>query len=510
VDPTLVVWVIPRPEFDLADIPEQLAARGYGVLQCLPGASANVDAALRVLHADLFPDIQQLRKEYESDTKPTLIIAGSWEQELRVIEFLSGTGDVAVGPLHLELLVFRLTRLLDRATGVVRLEALRNEDPLTGLLNRARFLSCLTELVGVQESGGSRAVVMLDIDNFKRINDVWGHAVGDEVLRQVSALIQAGAPAGDRFGRFGGDEFTWLMTRYDQETAIRDVQELRKRVAEHHFVATNGAVSQPLQARVTVSAGMTFVQRQADGLDLLRHADQAVYEAKGSGRNQLVVYDQWKTSALAEDKDLNVEHFKNVTRVLTERVTTLVTRFGESLVEEARREATHDALTMLHNRRYFDSRMAREVERAVGAGRPLTIALMDLDKFHDINATFGYPSGDRALRRFAEVALGCVRSLDWIARYGGEEFCLVMPDTELEDGVQVAERIRAAVEAVEIRSLDQRPVVLTVSIGVAQWSADLDGIVGLTEKASAAVLEAKSAGRNRVVVSQCSRPMSRA
>jgi two-component system cell cycle response regulator len=493
VDQTPVVWVIPRPEFDLADIPERLAACGYRVLRCLLGASANVDAAVRVLHADLFPDIQQLRKEYESDTKPTLIIAGSREQELPIIEFLSGTGDVAVGPLPLELLVFRLTRLLAHATGLVRLEALRNEDPLTGLLNRTRLLSCLTEAVGAQESGGSRAVVMLDVDHFKRINDSYGHLAGDLVLREFSALLQAGAPAGDRFGRLGGDEFIWLMTRYDQQTAVRDVQELLNRVAGHHFVTPN-------VARVTASAGMTFVQRQADGADLLRHADQAMYEAKSRGRNQLVIYDQWKASALADDKDVNVEHFKNVTRVLTERVTTAVTRFGESLVEEARREAKHDALTTLHNRRYFDSRMAREVERAVGDGHPLTIALMDLDKFHDINATFGYPSGDRALRQFAEVALGCVRSLDWIARYGGEEFCVVMPDTELEDGVQVAERIRAAVEAAEIWSLDQRPVVLTVSVGVAQWSADLDGVVRLTEKASAALLEAKNAGRNRVIV----------
>jgi two-component system cell cycle response regulator len=334
---------------------------------------------------------------------------------------------------------------------------------------------------------------MLDIDHFKRINDTYGHLAGDLALREFSALLQAGAPAGDRFGRLGGDEFVWLLTRYDEQTAIRDVRELLQRLAEHQFVT-------PHLSQVTASAGMIFVPRQADGVELLRQVDQATYEAKSRGRNQLVVYDQWRASALADDKDLNVEHFKNVARVLTERVTTLVTRFGESLVEEARHEAVHDALTKLHNRRYFNSRMAREIERAGGGGRPLTIALMDLDRFHDINATFGYPSGDRVLRQFAESASGCVRSLDWIARYGGEEFCVVMPDTELEEGAQVAERIRAAVGAMEIRSLDQRPVVLTVSVGVAQWSADLDGIVGLLEKASTAVLEAKNTGRNRVVV----------
>jgi two-component system, cell cycle response regulator len=180
-------------------------------------------------------------------------------------------------------------------------------------------------------------------------------------------------------------------------------------------------------------------------------------------------------------------------------MTTLVTNMGRSLVEAARREANQDALTQLHNRRYFDSRLSREFETARKHGRELTIALIDLDHFHDVNAAHGYPSGDHVLRRFSEIARNSVRLTDWLARYGGEEFCLVMPDTDLGTGVKVAERIRRNVELGQITSLDQRPIGLTVSIGLAQYGTAVDGPVALVQLASDAVQAAKRSGRNRLV-----------
>jgi len=124
---------------------------------------------------------------------------------------------------------------------------------------------------------------------------------------------------------------------------------------------------------------------------------------------------------------------------------------------------------------------------------------MDLDEFGQINATFGWPTGDIALKQFAAIATAAVRSLDWLARYGGEEFCLVMPDTDRATGMQVAERIRAAVAAANVTSVDRRPVPMTISIGVVEWAPDLGGPIGWLQKLSDAVLAAKRDGKNRVV-----------
>jgi two-component system cell cycle response regulator len=129
----------------------------------------------------------------------------------------------------------------------------------------------------------------------------------------------------------------------------------------------------------------------------------------------------------------------------------------------------------------------------------LTIALLDLDHFHGVNANFGWPTGDRVLRQFANIATSHIRQVDWLACYGGEEFCLVMTETDLQLGCEVAERIRRQVESCRISSIDGRTVSFTVSIGVARLTANVDGVVNLVELASNGLQEAKRAGRNRVV-----------
>jgi two-component system cell cycle response regulator len=526
VNPVPVLWVIPYAELDLGTLREQLLAYNFHVICCLPRAYTHVEAPLRVLQTDFFPDLHHLHEEYHADQRPTLIVASSEDLEIAAIKLISETGDVVRGTGSIELLAFRLTRLLRHASELDRIDALQHTDPLTGLSNRKRFRALMSEIIGASVGNERWALVLLDLDHFKTINDTRGHAAGDEILRQFAALLQESGAPGDYFGRLGGDEFVCLISRYDRDTARSDIVNLLKRVEQHPFLRsplipgetvswaagvsfrrkmrafnTNVPLEPEEQTRIrmTASAGMSFVRPQSSAEDLLHHADLALYEAKSKGRNQLVVYEQMEDCAAAEDKDLDTEHFKNVLRVFAERMTMLVARIGENLVEEARRDANHDALTKVYNRRYFDRRLEREIERACRADCPLTIALMDLDHFGDLNKTFGYPTGDRALSRFAQIATSGIRSLDWLARYGGEEFCLVMPDTALASGMHVAERLRTAVESAVIQSLDQRRVPLTVSIGVVQWSADLTRSVDLVQKASNAVLQAKRDGRNRVV-----------
>lgn len=522
MDATTIAWVLPHEGYDDEAAIAPLRAQGLRVQTCVAGQALPDEAELRVLQADLFADARRLRREYVLDARPTLIVASSAEQEADALEFLKPRDDVVRGLRPAELLVLRLARLLKNAGGEARLHSLQFTDELTGLANRKRWQAQLAQELGQPPGAECRAVVLFDLDHFKQINDRFGHQAGDQVLREAAALLQAQMAPGDRLARWGGEEFAALLSRYDRATVEADVQRMLQRLADHPFHAPAAAGSgyerlvnrfddtaaapldgEPLQRMaVSASAGLAFLGERSTFADVMSQADVALYEAKGRGRNRLVSYESLQESSGGDDRDLYVRHFENVTRVLTERMTTLVTNMGRSLVEAARREANQDALTQLHNRRYFDARLSREVETAHKHGRALAIALVDLDHFHDVNAEFGYPTGDQVLRRFAEIARNGVRLTDWLARYGGEEFCLVMPDTDLDTAARVAERVRAQVAATDIRGIDQRRVALTASVGVAALTAPDDSPLSLVQRASEAVMSAKRAGRNRLVVAR--------
>jgi len=502
---TALLWVIPHRQFDLGEISEQLQARGYRVHCCLPGESRNLDAAVRVLQADLFATFRQLRLEYQADPRPTLVLAGSLEQEIAALDFVGASSDIVRAPYPVELINFRLGRMLQQPAPPARIDALQLQDALTGLPNRRRIEALLKDFILADGSHDCRAVVLFDLDRFKAVNDRYGRAKSDAVLHEFALLMQRGAAPGDRYGRFGGDEFIGLVSRYDEQTVIKDVESLLKRVGLHDFLVQDGSTG-TVRVAVTASAGIAFVQLGASPEEPLADADHALHEAKRRGRNRLVVFEAAKEGgaeagtapAVARNRDLKIERFRSVARVLNDRMAELAARFAQNLIEDARREPNLDDLTGLANRRHFDRRLGREIERHVKYQRPLTIALMDLDHFASVNLTFGYPTGSHLLGRFAQLATGCVRADDWIARCSGDVFCLVMQDTALEAGARVAERIRRTLESTEFKSLDQRPLRLTVSVGVAQWSESLGDPLWLLQNAGAAVGRAKQAGGNRV------------
>ncbi len=436
MEATTIAWVLPHEGHDDEAAIAALRAQGLRVLACASGAALPAEAGVRVLRAELFGDARRLRREYLLDARPTLIVVATAEQEAATLEFLKARDDVVRGLQPLELLLLRLARLLKHAGGEARLHSLQFSDELTGLANRKRWQALLAQELAEPAGAECRAVVLFDLDHFKQINDRFGHQTGDQVLRESAALLLETLAPGDRLARWGGEEFAALLARYDRATVVADVQRMLQRLAGHAFLAPAATGSgferlvnrfddtapapldgEPLQRMaVSASAGLAFVGERSTFADLMSQADVALYEAKGRGRNRLVSYESLQESSGGEDRDLYVRHFENVTRVLTERMTTLVTNMGRSLVEAARREANQDALTQLHNRRYFDARLAREVETARKHGRALAIAPIDLDHFHNVNASFEYPSGDQALRRFAEIARHGVRLTDWLAR----------------------------------------------------------------------------------------------
>jgi diguanylate cyclase (GGDEF)-like protein len=168
------------------------------------------------------------------------------------------------------------------------------------------------------------------------------------------------------------------------------------------------------------------------------------------------------------------------------------------LREEAfERAAEHDALTGVRNRRWLDAVLPRWIERHARSGRPLSIALADLDDLKDLNDRHGHAAGDLALASVAEVLRGALRHSDRIARYGGDEFAILLPDADREGGTATCDRLRERVEQHVPRDAQGRALpALTISMGIAQWSHPLDA-AGLLAAADAALYRAKRAGRNR-------------
>ena len=232
--------------------------------------------------------------------------------------------------------------------------------------------------------------------------------------------------------------------------------------------------------------------------DLRRMADQCLYEAKAQGRNCVVTAPEFDAIANAEGRDAVIAHFENQIRVMVERMTNAIMLKALKLINQFREEADRDGLTGIFNRRYLDRLLLREWERSRQRNCPLTILLLDLDHFGEINKTYGFPTGDRSLKTAAEVMQQSVRAGDWVTRYGGEEFCVVMLDTDLETGCLVAERIRRALEVETVTSYRGEPFQVTASIGVVQLFGEDSDPIALLQRASDKVREAKVNGRNQV------------
>jgi len=164
-----------------------------------------------------------------------------------------------------------------------------------------------------------------------------------------------------------------------------------------------------------------------------------------------------------------------------------------------------DALTGVHNRRYFEARCLEEVLAAQRSGQPLVCMILDVDHFKKVNDTLGHPAGDAVLRYVARLIKVQLRGSDVVARYGGEEFVVLLPATSLAFGLETAERIRQVIEAQSMPVGGQESLRVSISIGVAllqglsQAQDAAAQMADLIRRADQGLYQAKEGGRNRVV-----------
>ncbi|ALO47357.1 GGDEF domain-containing protein [Pseudohongiella spirulinae] len=169
----------------------------------------------------------------------------------------------------------------------LRLNDLVCRDPLTDLPNRRSLMEQLAqETSRIDRRSTDRqqlCISMLDIDYFKRVNDTWGHDVGDAVLRKVGAILTRSMRKGDFVGRFGGEEFIMILPESSLETATMFAQRICQTIADAHFAEL------PDGEKITVSQGVTEYLNGEHIDATIKRADDALYEAKHAGRNQIII-----------------------------------------------------------------------------------------------------------------------------------------------------------------------------------------------------------------------------
>lgn len=224
---------------------------------------------------------------------------------------------------------------------------------------------------------------------------------------------------------------------------------------------------------------------------VLRGEDSAeevvAQNADGSRR----VYWEIKTPIYDDGNKSEVWGICGISTDITER---------KALLEKLERQATRDYLTGLYNRRHFMERGESELAHAKRYGHPLSLLMLDIDRFKNINDAHGHKIGDIVLQQLAVILRNSFREVDIIGRIGGEEFAVLLPETELARATEVAERLRKNVAEADLTQATGLPLRFTISIGVAALNGKDVSLDRLLEFSDMALYDAKQGGRNKVCV----------
>ena len=287
------ILLVEQSRVGLKIMTAMLVELGHDVLAFHDGGEAlkqlTHDSDIDVLMTSLeTPTVDGLQLCWEARTlerpdRPIYVIAMSSSRDRDQLSKAldSGADDFITKPPVVRELSARLRSASRMLAAQTRLLYLASHDPLSDLFNRRAFFDRAgNALVKASETSTDLAVLMIDIDHFKQVNDTFGHDVGDSVIAVVAGQIRK---VGELGGRMGGEEFALVLENTPQDAAARRAEELRRDLAGHEFTGL------PAQLDVSVSIGVAGL-RPGDALsDVLKRADLALYQAKRSGRNCVVV-----------------------------------------------------------------------------------------------------------------------------------------------------------------------------------------------------------------------------
>ena len=293
------VLVVDDEEFNRMLLRHELEAAGYKVSEACSAAEAGErlkggDIDIMLLDIGM-PEVsgidflRQVRQNPETLHLPVILVSAFTDTQVVVSGLEVGAQDYVTKPVDFPVLVARIQNQLELTQRTIQLQEqadilsrLATLDPLTGVLNRRAFLDIYrTEHARAVRYQRPMAVMMLDLDEFKLVNDESGHPAGDEVLRQFADLAATMMRSSDHLCRYGGEEFCMLLTETELGGAMETAERIRKATAEKPFIVQGKGL------RVTVSIGVSHLdpegRESADSL--IASADRALYSAKHGGRN---------------------------------------------------------------------------------------------------------------------------------------------------------------------------------------------------------------------------------
>ncbi len=396
----------------------------------------------------------------------------------------------------------------------VELELLATRDSLTGCYNRRAFFEKYDVLFeSAVKEGTGLVFMMIDIDHFKSINDQYGHANGDKVIKFIAETLIVNSRPEDVVGRYGGEEFSLVMPHADQEEAMVLAERLRNEIQQKgHDLFTD-------KRTVTASFGLALRAQDADDpMLLINNADDALYLAKEQGRNRVIAWDpdlteqeRAREKAERDDEELSVSltdgQAEKILRGELHRLEDLVRNLESELEysrEEIKRREGRDELTGLPNRFIFSDRILQVLARCKRYEKSAALISIDIDDFSSINEAFGFTNGDRILKVISARLVDTLRVTDTVAvideqddkesstisRVNNDEFALILTDVnDIESITWVVRRILQGLKK-PIEISDQE-LFVSFSVGVALYPHDDDTPVGLMQKASSARFAAK-------------------
>lgn len=284
----------------------------------------------------------------------------------------------------------------------------------------------------------------------------------------------------------------------DQGDFQQFLQTINKRLGDAHVVLESSRQSQVLRQQADAELNEVVrleVAEMQTSVAQATHLDGLKREI-GSRLDSVVgAMDQHRLTEQQRQQELE-QQLEELTARLREMETQSLA-IEERMVEQ-QRLALLDSLTQLPNRQAYEQRLQQEYERWKRYGRPLAMAVCDIDHFKSINDNFGHLAGDRVLRIIAKTLAKRLRSSDFIARFGGEEFVILMPETDQDAALKTVEAIREAVASCPFHFREQ-PISITMSAGIAAF---VEGVPSeqVFERADTALYQAKESGRNQCVV----------